>query len=320
MRHTIAILACVGALGCGGLRLNIIDSAFQRPSNVAVYFTVDAATGDPVTGLESEDFRIYEDGTIVSVAESQQTIINPEVAAEHYTLVLVEGHYSMDGDIPDLPRVLDLKKRFGFWLLVDEAHGLGCIGKTGGGMREYYGLSGDEVDIWMGTLSKSLGSTGGYLAGSAAMIDAMKYEAPGSVYSVALAPVLAAAANEAIQIMHAEPERVARLHARGSFFLDVAKSLGLDTGASVGSSITPIMVGSSPLAAAASKVLLEEGINALPIAFPGVPMNQARLRFFITSEHTEDQIRHSLTTTAEILSRLREGPLQDLMKSLSNTF
>ena len=154
----------------------------------------------------------------------------------------------------------------------------------------------------------------------AAMIDAMKYEAPGSVYSVALAPVLAAAANEAIQIMHAEPERVARLHARGSFFLDVAKSLGLDTGASVGSSITPIMVGSSPLAAAASKVLLEEGINALPIAFPGVPMNQARLRFFITSEHTEDQIRHSLTTTAEILSRLREGPLQDLMKSLSNTF
>jgi 7-keto-8-aminopelargonate synthetase-like enzyme len=137
---------------------------------------------------------------------------------------------------------------------------------------------------------------------------------------VALAPTLAAAANESIQIMHAEPERVARLHARGAFFLDVAKSLGLDTGASVGSSITPIMVGSSPLAAAASKVLLDEGINALPIAFPGVPMNQARLRYFITSEHTEDQIRHSLTTTAEILARLREGPLQDLMKSLSNTF
>ncbi|EAQ11890.1 7-keto-8-aminopelargonate synthetase-like enzyme [Maritimibacter alkaliphilus HTCC2654] len=252
--------------------------------------------------------------------DALETILAETAGRYRYTLVLVEGHYSMDGDIPDLPRVLDLKKRFGFWLLVDEAHGLGCIGKTGGGMREYYGLSGDEVDIWMGTLSKSLGSTGGYLAGSAAMIDAMKYEAPGSVYSVALAPVLAAAANEAIQIMHAEPERVARLHARGSFFLDVAKSLGLDTGASVGSSITPIMVGSSPLAAAASKVLLEEGINALPIAFPGVPMNQARLRFFITSEHSEDQIRHSLTTTAEILSRLREGPLQDLMKSLSNTF
>ncbi|GAB5540566.1 MAG: hypothetical protein SangKO_003260 [Sandaracinaceae bacterium] len=102
MRHTIAILACVGALGCGGLRLNIIDSAFQRPSNVAVYFTVDTATGDPVTGLESEDFRIYEDGTIVSVAESQQTIINPEVAAEHYTLVLVDmsGSVSESDQVP----------------------------------------------------------------------------------------------------------------------------------------------------------------------------------------------------------------------------
>lgn len=102
MRHAIAILACVGALGCGGLRLNIIDSAFQRPSNVAVYFTVDTATGDPVTGLESEDFRIYEDGTIVSVAESQQTIVNPEVAAEHYTLVLVDmsGSVSESDQVP----------------------------------------------------------------------------------------------------------------------------------------------------------------------------------------------------------------------------
>lgn len=252
--------------------------------------------------------------------DALETILAETAGRYRYTLVVVEGHYSMDGDIPDMPRVLDLKRRFGFWVFVDEAHGLGCIGKTGGGMREYYDFAGDEVDIWMGTLSKSLGSTGGYLAGSAAMIDMMKYEAPGSVYSVALAPALTAAANTSLRIMHEEPERVARLQARGAFFLDVAKSLGLDTGASVGSSVTPIMVGSSPLAAAASKELLEAGINALPIAFPGVPMNQARLRFFITSEHSEDQIRHALNTTSEILARLREGPLQDLMKSLSNTF
>ncbi|MAM62868.1 aminotransferase class I/II-fold pyridoxal phosphate-dependent enzyme [Maritimibacter sp. UBA3975] len=251
--------------------------------------------------------------------DALETILVETAGRYRYTLLVVEGHYSMDGDIPDLPRILELKQRFGFWLMVDEAHGLGCIGKTGGGMREYYDFPGDLVDVWMGTLSKSLGSTGGYLAGSAAMIDMMKYEAPGSVYSVALAPALAAAGNTALQIMHAEPERVARLHARGAYFLDVARSLGLDTGASVGSSVTPIMVGSSPLAAAASKELLEAGINALPIAFPGVPMNQARIRYFITSEHTEDQIRHTLTTTAEILARLREGPLQDLMKSLSNT-
>ena len=110
--------------------------------------------------------------------DALETILAETAGRYRYTLVMVEGHYSMDGDIPELPRVLDLKKRFGFWLLVDEAHGLGCIGKTGGGMREYYGLTGTEVDVWMGTLSKSLGSTGGYLAGSAAMIDAMKYRPP----------------------------------------------------------------------------------------------------------------------------------------------
>lgn len=252
--------------------------------------------------------------------DALETILAETAGRYRYTLVIVEGHYSMDGDIPDLPRVLELKKRFGFWLLVDEAHGLGCIGKTGGGMREHYNFAGSEVDVWMGTLSKSLGSTGGYVAGSAAMIDIMKYEAPGSVYSVALAPALAAAANMSLQIMHNEPERVARLHERGAFFLDFAKSLGLDTGESVGSSITPIMVGASPLAVAASKELLEAGINALPIGFPGVPMNQARIRFFITSEHSEDQIREGLTKTAEILARLREGPLQDLIKSLNNVF
>lgn len=252
--------------------------------------------------------------------EALETILAETAGRYRYTLVVVEGHYSMDGDIPDLPAILKLKERFGFWLMVDEAHGLGCIGATGCGMREYYNFPGDLVDVWMGTLSKSLGSTGGYLAGSAAMIDLMKYEAPGSVYSVALAPALAAAAECSLRLMHEEPERVARLHARGAFFLDVAKSLGLDTGASVGSSITPIMVGSSPLAVGASKALLEEGINALPIAFPGVPMNQARLRFFITSEHSEDQIRHALTRTAEIVSRLREGPMQDLIKSLNNAF
>lgn len=232
------------------------------------------------------------------------------------TLVVVEGHYSMDGDIPDLARLVALRDQYGFWLMVDEAHGLGCIGPTGKGVREVYGIAGSDIDIWMGTLSKTLGSTGGYVAGSAALIDILKYEAPGSVYSVALAPALAAAAECALHILAAEPERVARLQARGRFFLERARAAGLDVGDSVGSSIIPVMIGNSAIATVASKQLLERGVNVLPIAFPGVPMNAARLRFFITSEHSEAQIQTAIDTTVAVLDTVRASGLEEKLQTL----
>jgi 8-amino-7-oxononanoate synthase len=232
------------------------------------------------------------------------------------TLVVVEGHYSMDGDIPDLARLIKLKQRYGFWLMVDEAHGLGCIGATGRGVREVSGQCGDAVDIWMGTLSKTLGSTGGYIAGSAALIDILKYEAPGSVFSVALPPALAAAALCALEIFSAEPDRVRRLHEIGQVFLGCAREHGLNTGTSVGASIIPVIVGSSALAIAASGRLLDHGVNALPVTFPGVPMNAARLRFFLSSEHTEDQVRRAVRITAQVLAELKESGLENRIKDI----
>lgn len=247
--------------------------------------------------------------------DALETILAETSGKYRATLVVVEGHYSMDGDIPDLERLVELKKQYGFWLMVDEAHGLGCIGTSGKGVREVYNIDGSAVDIWMGTLSKSLGSTGGYVAGSTALIDIMKYEAPGSVYSVALAPNLAAAALEALEILEAEPERVARLQHNGMFFLKTAKEAGLDTGLSIGSSIVPVIVGHSALAMAASEELLTRGFNVLPIVFPGVPMNEARLRFFISSEHTEAQMKAAIEATVEILTELKNGPLESLVQN-----
>jgi len=244
--------------------------------------------------------------------DALEALLEENAGQYRATLIVVEGHYSMDGDIPDLGGLLALKARFGFWLMVDEAHGLGCIGVTGKGVREVYGVAGEQVDIWMGTLSKTLGSTGGYVAGNAALIDIIKYEAPGSVYSVALSPPLAAAAACSLAILEAEPERVAKVQARGAFFLECASNLGLDTGSSIGSSIVPVIVGKTEIAIALSMKLLERNINALPIAFPGVPMNAARLRFFLTSEHTNEQIAHALAETANILADLRDSPLASL--------
>jgi 8-amino-7-oxononanoate synthase len=219
-------------------------------------------------------------------------------------LVVVEGLYSMDGDIAPLPGLIALKKQYGFWLMVDEAHSLGSIGATGQGSFEAFGIDPSDVDIWMGTLSKTLGSTGGYVAGSTALVDLLKAQASGFVYSVGLAPAMAAAALTALDILHAEPDRAATLQSNAQLFLDLAAKAGLDTGTAIASAVIPVMVGDSLLAAKVSERLLARGLNALPIIYPAVPMQSARLRFFITSAHSPAQIEAAVRITKEERDRL----------------
>lgn len=219
-------------------------------------------------------------------------------------LVIVEGIYSMDGDIADLPRLVELRSRYGFWLMVDEAHALGVLGASGHGTHEHFGIDPTNVDIWMGTLSKTTSSCGGYVAGSAALATVLKGSAGGFIYSVGLPPALAAGAVASLELLASEPERVARLRRNGHLFLDLAREAGLDTGLSEGHSVVPVLVGDSLRAVRLSNDLLAAGINVLPIIHPAVPEGQARLRFFITSEHTQEQIRETVEKTAELLGAL----------------
>jgi len=206
-------------------------------------------------------------------------------------LIVVEGLYSMDGDIPDLPTLIDIKRRHKAFLMVDEAHGLGVLGETGKGVREHYGIDGKDVDIWMGTLSKTLASCGGYIAGERALVEHLKYAAPGFVYSVGISPALAAASLEALRIMQREPERVVRLQECGQTFLKLAKEAGLDTGSSQGFAVLPVIIGSSLKAVKLSNVLFDCAINVQPIIYPAVEEKAARLRFFLSSNHTEKQFK-----------------------------
>ncbi|MBO6756944.1 MAG: aminotransferase class I/II-fold pyridoxal phosphate-dependent enzyme [Roseibium sp.] len=220
-------------------------------------------------------------------------------------LVIVEGLYSMDGDFPDLRRVVRLKQSYDAWLMVDEAHSIGVLGKTGRGIAEHFGIDPQEVELWMGTLSKSFSSCGGYIAGSRVLCDYLKVSAPGFVFSVGLSPALAGAALASIDLMKREPERVERLQANGQHFLKCAREAGLDTGPSAGYSVVPVIVGDSASAAILSNRLLARGVNALPIIFPAVPEKSARIRYFITSEHTPEQIERAVVLTAEELSALQ---------------
>lgn len=221
-------------------------------------------------------------------------------------LVIAEGVYSMDGDIADLPGLLRVRNRHGFWLMIDEAHALGVLGKTGRGTFEHFDIDPTGVDIWMGTLSKTTSSCGGYIAGPSALVEILKADAGGFVYSVGLSPPLAAAALASLSILRREPERVQALHRNGRLFCALSQSVGLDVGTSAGYSVVPVLVGDSLRAVELSNRLLKSNINALPIIHPAVPERLARIRFFLTCEHTEEQIRTAVETTAYLLQQLVE--------------
>ena len=216
--------------------------------------------------------------------------------------VAIEGVYSMDGDYPDLPRFIEIKQRYDALLYVDEAHSVGTMGPGGRGICDFYGVDPAAGDLWMGTISKALGAGGGYLAGSERLIRYLGYTTPAFVFSTACSPPNAAAALESLRVIGREPWRVTRLRERSELFLKLAGDCDLDTGSSADTPVIPVIVGSSSRAIAVSQKLLERGINAQPILYPAVRESAARVRFFITAEHSEEQIADSVEILADVVA------------------
>jgi 8-amino-7-oxononanoate synthase len=219
-------------------------------------------------------------------------------------LIVIEGAYSQDGDIADLPAIIAVKKRHRALLMVDEAHSLGVLGATGGGIGEHFDVDRADVELWSGTLSKSLASCGGYVAGSRALIQYLKYTTPGFIFSAGMTPPNAAAALAALRQMRAEPEALTALQRNADLFLELAREAGINTGDSGGTPIIPCIVGDSLKTLKLSSALLRRGINVNPILYPAVPEELARLRFFVTSCHSAEQIRHAVKALVEELELL----------------
>ena len=226
----------------------------------------------------------------------------------HYrrVLICIEGTYSMDGDIPDLPKFIEVKKKHHALLLVDEAHSAGVIGKNGRGVGEYFDIVRSDVDLWMGTLSKSFASCGGYICGTHALVEYLKYTTPGFVYSVGISPPNAAAALASLENLEAEPWRPQKTQANAKLFLQLLKDRGVDTGMSKDSAVVPAIVGNSVLCLQLSDRLKQRGINVQPILYPAVEEHLARLRFFLSSLHTEEQLRTTAEIVAEELNQLQK--------------
>jgi 7-keto-8-aminopelargonate synthetase-like enzyme len=219
-------------------------------------------------------------------------------------LIAIEGVYSMDGDMPELPKFIEVKNRHKAMLMIDEAHSMGVLGARGRGIGEFFGVDRGEVEVWMGTLSKALGSSGGYIAGSKALVDYLRYTAPGFVFAAGISPPTAAAALAAIRYLEKQPKRFARLRENSSLFLSLCKERGMNTGTSKDSPVVPIILGNSMHALALSRAMLGRGVSVMPILHPAVEESAARLRYFITSLHTPEELRYTVEAMAEELAKI----------------
>jgi len=221
----------------------------------------------------------------------------------HQRMVIVDGVYSMDGDIADLPGIRALCDRYGALLMVDEAHSLGVLGATGTGIEEHFGMAPSAVDVKMGTFSKAIPSVGGYVAGAAEMIIALKHKARGFIYSAAIPPPSAAASIAALQLIRDEPERVQRLQQRFAYFLDRLKAAGFNVLASQ-AAVAPIVCGSDERAVRLMMHCVDRGIFIQAILPPVVPTGLARLRATVTANHSIEDIDHAVEVLTEGAQRL----------------
>jgi 8-amino-7-oxononanoate synthase len=212
-------------------------------------------------------------------------------------LVICDAVFSMDGDIIDFPKVVKLCQKYHAWLMIDEAHSVGVLGRNGRGIEEHFGIE-DAIDIKMGTLSKTIPSVGGYVAGRMDLIQYLRHSSRAYIFSAALPPAQAAAANEAFKIILDEPWRVMDLNKNTTQFIDGLKKRGFDTMLSK-TAIVPILCREDIIAYQMTKFSQEHGIFVLPVVSPAVPDGLARLRATITAAHDPADIEKAMDIIQE---------------------
>ena len=221
-----------------------------------------------------------------------------EKHADRGTMIIVDGIYSMEGDIADLPALIALKQKYGAALAVDDAHSVGVLGPKGDGTAAHFGVI-DDVDVIVGTFSKSLASIGGFIAASEGVIHYVKHHARPLIFSAALPPANTAGVLAAHEVMVQEPERRDRLWANTARLQEGLRSLGYDIGPSE-TPIVPVLIGTIENTFVFWRKLFEAGVFTNPVVPPAVPPSECRLRTSLMATHTDDQIDFALETFAQL--------------------
>jgi len=242
--------------------------------------------------MSGAEFRRFKHNDMDDLEKRLQQV--PNSAAK---LVVADAVFSMDGDVIDLPRLVELCRKYGAYLMIDEAHSLGVLGKSGRGIEEHFGLR-DVIDIKMGTLSKTIPSVGGYVAGRKELIGYLRHASRAYIFSAALPPAQTAAANEAFKVILDEPWRVDRLRQNADLFIQGLKSAGFDTMLTT-TAIVPILCGQDERAFAMTRAAQQRDIFVLPVVSPAVPEGSARLRATVTAAHEPPEIEAAIEILAE---------------------
>ena len=268
-------------------------------TNLAAITTL-CQRGDLVV-IDKLDHASIIDGCLLSGADHKSYLHNDMESLERILvnsgkyinkLIIFDAVYSMDGDVANLPEISRLAKKYGAKIMADEAHSIGVLGKTGHGIEEHFNLKG-AVDIHMGTLSKTVPSIGGYLAGDKDLINYLKHSSRPFIFSASLPPVAAATAIACLEVIEDEPERIVNLQKNIKQFKDGLNSMGYNTMNST-TSIVPILVGEEEDTLKLCKMVNDEGIFICPILFPAIPKGTNRLRSHVLTTHTSEDIDKAL--------------------------
>lgn len=266
--------------------LAAITSLYQR-GDLVIIDKIDHASiidGCMLSGARYRSFLHNDMKRLEAILEESANYTNK--------IIIVDGVYSMDGDVANLPEISRLAKKYGAMVMVDEAHSIGVLGKTGHGIEEYFGLE-NAVDLHMGTLSKTIPAVGGYIAGKQEIIDYLRHNSRPFIFSAPIPPVNAAVAMTALEVIEDEPERVEKLHKNMVQFREGIKSMGYNTGDTV-TAIVPIIIGGEEETLQLCKIVNDMGIFICPIVFPAVPKGTSRLRSHVLANHTKDDIEEAL--------------------------
>jgi len=311
--------------GCAGSRLlnGTVDIHEELEAQIAKFFNKEAAvvfsTGmqanfgciqalvgnGAIALLDKYDHASIIDGCRLAAGDFKRYPHNDMDALERLLgkykdkekLIIVDGVFSMEGDLANLPEIVRLARQYGARVMVDDAHGIGVMGKNGRGTAEHFGLE-KEVDIIMGTFSKSLATIGGFIAACKEVVEYIKHVGRALLFSASLAPPLVAAASMAFKIIEKEPERRKRLWDNTHFWLNGLKSLGFDTGRST-TPVVPVIIGDSEKTFEMCRLLEEEGVFVSPVVPPTVPPGRALLRTSLMATHTQEQLERALDAFAK---------------------
>ena len=221
---------------------------------------------------------------------------------ERIKLIVVDGVFSMEGDLCKLPEIVQLAEKYGASVMVDEAHGFGVLGDHGRGVCNHFGLT-DHVDLIMGTFSKSFASIGGFIAGSKTTINFIRHQARSYIFSASCTPAATAAAHKSLEIMLREPERVLALQEKTAYCLDRFRKLGFEIG-NTATPIVPLFIRDNEKTFRVTAMLFEEGVFVNPVVAPAVAPEDTLIRFSLMATHTYEQLDEAITKIHKVFQAL----------------